>query len=290
MKKLVEKFVRDGFVVLGNVFQENQLNEMGQAFARIEKKVTDAPENYATRYTARTGGADTWGVNHVFAEELYEPELASVFENPQIMDFIHSALGNQIRFWGGHALWAPRRVGYNLNWHRDFGEHDVFNSTGQSNHVQFNVCLLSDSCFRAVPGSHRRPLTTEEAHQQRSRGVAPLGGEVVAGCSPGDVLMMNAHVLHRGSCDVGSARQTLHLSVQPMDEPTGGQSSWKFMRKPGYLDTLPAGMRELMQNAIDWDDRNPLSLAETRKRMRTSREIGNQLADGNPASGGPEPA
>ncbi|MFI7110332.1 phytanoyl-CoA dioxygenase family protein [Nonomuraea sp. NPDC050227] len=286
MEEEIDAFARDGFTLLRRVFSSAQLSRMRKAFIRIEDSVRVAPDRYATRYTARDGGADTWGVNHVFAPDLYEPELASVFDDARVMGFVHAVLGQPVRFWGGHALWGPRRVAYQLNWHRDFGEHEAFDPSGRSTHVQFNACLLADECFRVIPGSHRRPLTVEEAEQQRTKGIAPLPGEVSVQCAPGDVLMMNAHALHRGSCDVGVARQTLHVSLQPYAEPTGGHASWRFMRTPGYLDGLPAPLRELMHNAVTWDDEHRLSLAEMRRRLRISRDIKKQLADGGPANMG----
>ncbi len=274
MQSYVRSFTEDGYVIVRDVLPDTELAALRAALSRVEAKVNERPDAYDTRYTANDESTvDTWGVNHVFAPELYEDVFARVFELTQVMGFVRAVLGERLRFWGGHALWAPRSVPYELNWHRDFGDHDFFRPDGSTTHVQFNVCLLPDACFRVVPGSHRRPLTDAESHQQSTKGMDPLPGEVVAECTAGDVLFMNAHTLHRGSCEVGTPRQTLHLSLQPYDEPTGGQTSWRFMREPGYLESVPPTVRELMRNAIEWDDAHPLSLAESLRRRRASREI-----------------
>lgn len=281
MSDQLDAFIRDGLTILHGVFSDDETAELRSAFTRVVDKVNADPERYEARYTLRENGeADTWGVNHIFAPDLYEPALSRILEKPAIMDFAKAILGERLRFWGGHALWAPTKTDYELNWHRDFGDDDVYIEAGGDTHLQFNVCLLPDDCFRAIPGSHLRPLTAEEGHQQRVKGIAALPGEVVARCRPGDVLMMNAHTLHRGSCGVGRPRQTVHLSLQPFDEPTGGHTSWRYMRTEGYLDGLPPTMRELMRNAIAWDDAHPLSLAEARRRLRTSRDIKRHRADG----------
>lgn len=281
----VDTFIRDGMTILRGVFSDAEVAELRTAFTRVADKVTRDPERYESRYTLRENGeADTWGVNHIFAPDLYEPALAGILDKPAILEFARAVLGERLRFWGGHALWAPQRTDYRLNWHRDFGDDDVYIKPGEDTHIQFNVCLMPDDCFQAIPGSHLRPLTAEESRQQRTKGIAELPGQVVARCLPGDVLFMNAHTLHRGSCESGTQRQTVHISLQPYDEPTGGHTSWRFMRNEGYLDGLSPTVRELMQNAVDWDDSHPLSLAETRKRLRTSRNIKRHQANGSTAA------
>ncbi|MDF3290294.1 phytanoyl-CoA dioxygenase family protein [Streptomyces silvisoli] len=274
MESEIRRFIDDGYVIVRGIFSEEELAPLRAALARVRQKVDDRPHAYETRFTTDDGTTvDTWGVNHVFSPELYEGEFSRVFERPDVMDLARALLGERLRFWGGHALWAPRSVRYELNWHRDFGDYDFFQPNGESTHVQFNVCLLADACFRVIPGSHRRPLTAQEAQQQAARGTDALPGEVVARCEPGDVLFMNAHTLHRGSCEVGTLRQTLHLSLQPFDEPTGGHTSWRFMRADGYLDMLSPAVQDLMRNSIAWDDAHPLSLAESLRRTRAAREI-----------------
>lgn len=274
MKSYLKDFTSDGFAIIPRVLAEDQLAALRVAFGRVQAKVNDFPDAYETRYTINDSfTVDTWGVNHVFSPELYEDAFGDILEQSMIMDFARGALGEQLRFWGGHALWAPRSVRYELNWHRDFGDHDFFRSTGESTHVQFNACLLADACFRVIPGSHRRPLTSTESHEQVTKGASELPGEMVVRCEAGDVLFMNAHALHRGSCDVGIPRQTMHYSLQSFGEPTGGHSSWRFMRAPGYLDRMPPTVRELMRHSIEWDDAHPLSMAESLRRRRASREI-----------------
>ncbi|MEV4690568.1 phytanoyl-CoA dioxygenase family protein [Micromonospora echinospora] len=286
MEEHVRRFADEGYTIIGGIFSDTELRRMRAALANVEAKVIADPSAFETRYTANEGATvDTWGVNHVLAPDLYDYAFAEVYEKALLMDFVHAVLGERLRFWGGHALWAPRVKNYELNWHRDHGDDDVYHPSGETTHIYFNICLLADSCFRLVPGSHRRPLTPAEADQQKAKGFAALPGEVIAQCRPGDVLFVNAHSLHRGSCRVGTDRQTLHMSLQPYDEPTGGHLSWGFMRQEGYVDQLPPAVRELMRNAIEWDDNHPLSLAEMRRRLRLKREHKKNRATDD-ASGG----
>lgn len=284
MTPALDVFARDGCVVVPAVFTDD-LPRLRETLDRIVGKVTADPARYDTRYTARDDNdIDTWGVNHVFRPDLYEDPLSEIFDNPVVWDFLTAVLGDELRFWSAHALWSPVSVDYQLNWHRDYGEHDRWSPDGQPTHVQFNVCLTPESSFRVVPGSHRRALTPAEREQVDAKGAAPLPGETVIECEAGDVLFMNAHALHRGECAAGRLRRTFHFNVQAADEPTGGQTSWQFMRDPGYLDRMSPRVRQMMERTIAWDDAHPLDLAEMRRRMRISRDIKAHVA-GRPGAG-----
>lgn len=274
MDHYVRSFVDKGYALVPGLLDEPTLLRWRAAVDRTAERVRSAPQDYDTRYTLRTEReTDTWGVSHIFDPALYDPVFAELFEHPGVMGFVRRVLGDRLRFWTAHALWEPSAVDYDLNWHKDNQETERYAPDGRSTHVQFNVCLTADDCFRVVAGSHRRPLTQAEREQVETKGTGPLPGEVTVRCSPGDVLFMNHHTVHRGSGSAGVLRRTLHVNLQSADEPTGGHTSWRFMREAGYLDRMTPVVRELMENTIVWDDTHPLPFAETLRRRRASRDI-----------------
>jgi hypothetical protein len=275
MPSHAEQFWADGYLRVSGIFSASQIDGARRAVDRVRSLVDEAPDQYKTRYTGRAGPvADTWGVDHLFAPELYQPEFADLLETDKVLDTACEVLlADRLRFWRGHAYWDPRRADYSLYWHRDYGEAGHYHPEGRPTHAHLNICLWNDSSLRIAPGSHRRPLTSQEDEYQRTKSTGVLPGEQVVHCSVGDLLLVNAHLLHRGSCQVGTRRGTLHVELQSYDEPTGGQGSWRFMRAPGYLDTLPQATRQLMENAIAWDDAHRLSLRELAHGRRLSRTI-----------------
>ncbi|MGW7466974.1 phytanoyl-CoA dioxygenase family protein [Streptomyces xantholiticus] len=272
------RFAVQGFTVARGVFTPDEVSGMLAASERVVSKVRADPSSFGAptvpRYSNRTEGAvDTWGVDNMFAPRLYEPELGAVFGHEKFMAFSHAVLGPDLRFWAAHLLWSPEKTTYQLGWHKDQHENDHYDPTGKSRHVQFNVCLTDDKSFRAVPGSHRRPMTDAEREAVSADSSAALDGEVRVECSAGDVIYMNHHMLHRGSCEPGQVRRTLHMNVQSMDEETGGQTSYSYMREPGYLETVDPALAALMRKAIEWDDNHPIDRAEARRRMRISHDL-----------------
>ncbi|MFE7741629.1 phytanoyl-CoA dioxygenase family protein [Nocardia sp. NPDC057455] len=274
MNQHVRAFTDQGFALVPQVLDKPTRERWWAAVDRIAARVRSAPGAYDSRYTLRAEhDTDTWGVSHIFDPGLYDPAFAEIFDHPGVMGFVRAVLGEQLRFWTAHALWEPTSVDYELNWHKDNMETDRYAPDGRSTHVQFNVCLTADDCFRVVPGSHRRPLTDVERAQVEAHGTDPLPGEVTVRCRPGDVLFMNHHALHRGSGAAGVVRRTLHVNLQAADEPTGGHTSWRFMRQEGYLERMTPVVRELMENTIAWDDAHPLPVSEVVRRRRASRDI-----------------
>lgn len=248
-------FRENGFVVIRQILTEAERQTLLAALERIRAKVIAHPERYHTRFVKKS--SDTWGCGDVFMPDLYEEPLADYLARTDLLDGIRALLQtSRLRFWGGHALWSPEEHAYDLHWHRD-GTPDLYDPSGAATHVQFNTALGPDSAFLAVPGSHRRALTPEEADAVAHRTTIPLPGEVVAHCEPGDVVFMNAWTLHRGRSPARGGRRTLHFNLQPAEEEYGAGSSRPWMRDPDYLQRLPQPVRELMDNLVAWDETHP---------------------------------
>jgi hypothetical protein len=269
----LDEFTDQGFTVIRGVFSASEIERYLAANERVVDKVRNNPRDHSSRYTSRDEGSiDTWGVNGLFSPGLYEAELAAIFDHDPFMTFPRFVLGNHLRFWSANTLWSPEKVDYELYWHKDnFDTH--FDTTGSARHVQFNICLTPDTSFKIVPGTHRRPLDEDEAYQVKNGLTGPLPSAVSVDCNAGDVIYMNYLAIHRGSCKAGVFRRTLHMVIQSMAEQTGGQTSFTYMREPGYLNGLQPGLRELMTNAIKWDDSHPIDRAEARRRLRISHDV-----------------
>ncbi|MGY1422643.1 phytanoyl-CoA dioxygenase family protein [Bacillus cereus] len=260
-----ECFERNGYVIIKNVFNKEEIAKLKSAVERVYSKVQEDPSSYQVRYIDET---DNWGVDHIFELSLYEQEFGDVFNNKMLMDSIKEIVKEELRFWGANLLWSPKKKDYSLNWHRDFENSNFFNPSGRSTHVQFNIPLYTDSCFITIPGSHKRELSSLEKEEVTREGIGSLPGQKIIKCLPGEVLLMNAHTLHRGYCSANTFRRTLHFNVQPKSESTGGHSSYKYIREANYLQYMNPVVRRLMENLIEWEDLNPLSKAEIIRRMR----------------------
>jgi hypothetical protein len=276
---LKSRFLNDGYAVVTGIFPSDEVNQLKIAMEKLITKVKQEPLRYTTRYTFKQEpDYDTWGVNNIFKLDLYEPAFGDVFGNERLMDVLHEILGEELRFWGAHALWSPEKINYRLRWHRDYGDNELYHPEGIPNHVQFNIPLYPDSCFIAIPGSHRRALFDQERGKVNNNEANPLPNEVQITCQPGDVLFMNAHTLHRGACTSQDYRRTLHYSVQGKEEAYGGHTSYPEMKEKGYLDQMHPTVQQLMINSVLWDESHPLSSVDLLRKVRSRNERQNYIA------------
>ncbi len=198
--------------------------------------------------------ACTWGVNEITRRELLRPGLVNVLGHPTTHRVTLALLGENPRAWGLKLLWAPQIVDYDLHWHRDTIPLELYDAChhkpAAQDHIQYNAALYDDPSFIVVPGSHRRALTDEEWRAIRYDPAAELPGQARADLSPGDVLFMDAHTLHRGACAAGSPRLTLHFSAQASWVPLkrwGTTEDQVWITGDEFMDQLTPVAREYYQ-------------------------------------------
>lgn len=245
-----DAFHRDGVFVLRGALAGAPLAAIQRAAAAVRARVDrELPEGtrFAPRWKRQDAGA-TWGVNEITRQGWHDPVLIDAIAAPALADAL-AALLDRPRAWGQKLLWAPREVDYDLHWHRDVD--DAFDSLmpfkpAANDHVQFNAALAEEDSFRVVPGSHRRRLTPAERAALADR-TGPMPGEIVIRLAPGDVLLMDAHALHRGRAAAGAPRLTLHFSFQaqwvplwPWCEP----ADWAWITSDAFIDGLAPSARE----------------------------------------------
>jgi ectoine hydroxylase-related dioxygenase (phytanoyl-CoA dioxygenase family) len=175
----IDQFFDDGFFIAKQQIIEKELEDLREAFDHLRTKAESNNEIYNLRYNFMGNGDwDSWGVNDIFHPSLYDKRFDDYLANTHVLGIVSKILGDELRFGAAHALWGPKKVDYNLYWHRDGGQLDLFTPSGKSNHVQYNLALDYDACFYVIPGSHRRPLSRQEYDEARKCGNGSLPGEV----------------------------------------------------------------------------------------------------------------
>jgi len=263
----VERFERDGYLILRGVFGGEELQRLRELARGVQRKVRDAVQagsplpgtrSWFGRGRQKAEGGDdpatraaaTWGINELPRPELFEPELVDVLGHPHLDAATQAILGPEPAAWGIKLLWSPTTCDYDLGWHRDQMKPALYDyahtKPARNDHVQYNAALNDDACFLVVPGSHRRPLNEAEWHAVREDRTAELPGQVVAELGPGDVVFMDAHALHRGRCSAAGDRLTLHYSARaawlPVT-PWGHEGHFDWITSDRFIDQLSPATR-----------------------------------------------
>ena len=259
-------FHRDGVLVLRGALTGDRLHRLRSA--AMEKRLQAEAGGWdgvriAPGYEERVGGAGippwtelTWGIGEITRPGLHDPTLINALAEPRLHGALTSLLVEP-RAWGQKILWAPRGVDYDLFWHRDlsnaFDPVMPYKPGGIQDHIQLNAALDKDSAFIVVPGSHRRRMTAVERVTLETDRHAKLPGEIRIELNPGDVLLMDAHALHRGNLPAGHPRLTLHFSLQaqwvPL-KPWGDAQSFAWLTSQEFIDGLDPAIREWYRRLI----------------------------------------
>ena len=107
-------------------------------------------------------------------------------------------------------------------WHRDIHPIDQAPLCGleqdlQANgpcYLQWNIPLYDDNVLWVVPGSHRRPNTSEENEQLCRDRKVPLPGSIPVDLKAGDGVVYTNTILHWGSNYSCKLRRTVHLGYR----------------------------------------------------------------------------
>lgn len=201
---------------------------------------------------------------HLLTRPGTEP-IHPAFYHHAVLAVAEALLGPRLIINNASILAFNPGVTYELGWHRDviqIPEDEIddrlFSPDRDHNSVQINLPLLPEACLWVVPGSHRRPNTTEEdAVFAGSRHYAPVGvempGAVPVRLAPGEAVFYNNNLIHCGRADdATAARRTLHMGYHSATKPP----TWHFYLldasrlTPEYLARLDPTMRRMMDEYL----------------------------------------
>jgi hypothetical protein len=194
-----------------------------------------------------------------------DAKLLEAIDHSVLIENVETILGGgPLALDNASLLAADPGVSYRQGWHRDvlqvpqeYITDEMFSPRWAHNNVQLNLALAEDAAFWAVPGSHVRPNTLGE--QQAFGGnkhVSPVGATVPgAQClflKPGQAVLYNNNMIHRGYCDFTTPRRTLHIGYHSTCRPP----TWHFYNfddtklPPEHRMALPPGPRRWMEQRL----------------------------------------
>lgn len=194
-----------------------------------------------------------------------DPALAEMLDHPILVSAVEKILGGgPLAMDNATMLGAEAGYVYHQGWHRDvlqvpeeFINDSMFSPKWFHNNVQLNLALVEDTAFWAVPGSHARPDTPEErAAFAGTKHMSPVGAQMPGGRSmklaPGQAILYNNNLIHRGWCDFTQPRRTFHIGYHNSQR----QPTWHFYNfddrtfPPDFLRSLPPALQRWMRGRL----------------------------------------
>jgi ectoine hydroxylase-related dioxygenase (phytanoyl-CoA dioxygenase family) len=272
MEGFLPQFQRDGYVIVRQLLSAAEAdvlqNEARDLVAREESggplRANDNKQ-YGNADFAEQASMD-FVRGCAMPEILNSVPLQALFADERVIRLVAACLGEGVRpdevvLDNAVMLNAKKGTQYRQGWHRDaIGIVDEFaaaiapmlQSDHYHNNVQINIALGDeDNGFWAVPGSHCRPYTAQEAeafaHQALNK-EAPLMNEMPGGVNlkldKGDILLCNNNIIHRGACmPFETDRFCMHAGYSsPLRPPTWHIWSGERLSVAAQDDELMAGL------------------------------------------------
>jgi hypothetical protein len=199
---LLADFERDGYVVVGGLFDDDALDQLQQEMEDLQGAAARGelgPEHAGTMFLAPFAGDQPPYVHYVNGVTEISPAADTAFHHPVILDLVTRLLGCGMYFWdyNGHgAVYQDARPGEGMTytrigWHSDHQSRptsDIWPGVAVTLHL--DPTSPANGFLRVVPGSHRCSVD----------GI-PLGFEKVPGeagvyCDRGDVMLHHSDLWH----------------------------------------------------------------------------------------------
>lgn len=215
-------FEEHGFVILKNVFNEEELNRV----RTLQEKITA----YADK-----GLVDPflpWSISHRSDQGvLYDlhqrhPEFQTMTTNSQVLDCLESILGKDIFLYENSLIYKPKGRSNGVPWHQDFisRPHEPLKIIVW---MALDKVTKENGALQIIPGSHKNGhlpwhRVHGETHHDRvnMEFVDKYRDKIVfVELEPGDVLLFNMLVMH-GSDEVHSdlPRRAYRCSYQSLEK------------------------------------------------------------------------
>ncbi len=165
----VEQFDRDGFVVLADVFGDDELDPLIEAIDRNEAATDDFLRGLdGGRISIAETGAITFTIHLVERE----PIAAAFACHPVFVDLCHDLIGPDVRLYWDQAVYKKPEKPRRFPWHQDNGYTFVEPQQYLTCWVALTDATVDNGCPQVIPGLHRRGTYLH-------RYVDPLGWEIV---------------------------------------------------------------------------------------------------------------
>lgn len=192
---LNEAFLRDGYVVVPEVFAGAELDAMrAEAAAQIEAGTSLGPSDYHSVGTAADGSQVHFRIEAPISRPQVGDALLVGMAHPVVLEVAVSLLGPGALCWSEALLWKGPRGGAAVPMHSAHGWLDP--SVSFENlvvDVYLDEATPANGCLKVLPGSHL--LSAEENRELIGRGF-DVPGLVDVEMSPGDVLFHSEWMIH----------------------------------------------------------------------------------------------
>lgn len=218
---LVDKYNESGYVVLRNFFSDVEISLFDDHVDRIFRQ-------WMKDHKSEIFNHRLVNMHSLTCSEYFEGasekrvEFFKVIASSKLTNTIEEIFGSDFHFHNTQFFFNPSNKARLPYWHRDLQYSpvdDLIQCNEQKNMLSLHVRipLVEEQGVEIIPGSHKR-WDTKLEHDVRLEMNGHINNEalpnaVLTSLVPGDILIFNAQMIHRGNYDLNASRKALDLCV-----------------------------------------------------------------------------
>ena len=174
--------------------------------------------------------------------------------DPEIVDLVSGAIGDDVILWGCHVFCKPAGEGYETPWHQDGHYWPIRPLATCTVWVALEPSTRENGCLRVIPGSHRGSRLHAHLHEDRTDltlnqrtvpGTFDEADAVDIELEPGQMSLHDVYMIHGAAPNTSSKRRTgvalrympstsvFERDLRPAEGKTG--ITVDFARRPLWL-------------------------------------------------------
>lgn len=237
--KDVEKYRRDGFVLVEGLFSPDEIRKM---IHEVEQGSDVAAS--ANGVLDRSGRAARLAIWFELKKDIW----GAASTCPRIVNTIRILLGEDAAFFHGKVMMKEAKTGGAWEWHQDYGywyEQGFVYPNMISAFVALDEATVENGCLQVLSGSHHmgrmnhgKAGAQTGADPSRIKEIESLFERVHVTMKPGSVLFFHSNLLHSSSSnDSDNHRRSFIMCYSACSNPQLLSSGELQMREPCPVDT-----------------------------------------------------
>ena len=219
-QKQISQFQENGYLIFKNVVEENAILKCLAAYERMRSKC----EKYKYLHYRKFSDIainDIYAIENIFHPDIFEQDIFKSIMESKVLEISQDLMQDKNVFLSLNRLHCTRNISHSGNWHRDgtaSGIPEDIDEMLKENqkhpiHIQATLPFYKESGFYIIPGSHKYSenfIKTREILGTKKI----LSNETKLDIYPGDLIVFNPFMIHRGTCIGRNKNQRAHIHMR----------------------------------------------------------------------------
>jgi ectoine hydroxylase-related dioxygenase (phytanoyl-CoA dioxygenase family) len=216
----INQFNENGYLIIKNAIDNNLITRCLGAYERMREKC----EKYSYLYYRKFSDIavnDIYAIENIFHQDIFEEDIFESIMKSKVLEIAQILMGEKNIFLSLNRLHCTKNISHSGTWHRDGTASGIpreIDEMLKENenlpiHVQATLPFFKENGFYIIPGSHKHSdnfIKTAEILGTKKI----LKDETRLEIHPGDLMVFNPFIIHRGTVKGRKKNQRAHIHMR----------------------------------------------------------------------------